>query len=119
MTAEEISKTMELNYPYRLALSATLERHHDESGTEKLFNFFGKKCIEYTLARAIEERKLTPYKYYPVLVSLNEDEYDQYVKLSKQVAKYHQKDGELSEQAKRILIKRARLIAGAEDKIYP
>lgn len=115
--AEEISKTMELNYPYRLALSATLERHHDESGTEKLFNFFGKKCIEYTLARAIEERKLTPYKYYPVLVSLNEDEYDQYVKLSKQVAKYHQKDGELSEQAKRILIKRARLIAGAEDKI--
>lgn len=115
--ATEISKTMELNYPYRLALSATLERHHDEEGTAKLFDFFGEKCIEYTLARAIEEGKLTPYKYYPILVSLNEDEYDQYVSLSKQVAKYHQKDGKLSDQAKRILIKRARLVAGTQSKI--
>ena len=115
--ATEISKTMELNYPYRLALSATLERHHDEEGTTKLFDFFGEKCIEYTLARAIEEGKLTPYKYYPILVSLNEDEYDQYVSLSKQVAKYHHKDGELSDQAKRILIKRARLVAGTQSKI--
>lgn len=115
--ATEISKTMELNYPYRLALSATLERHHDEEGTAKLFDFFGEKCIEYTLARAIEEGKLTPYKYYPILVSLNEDEYDQYVSLSKQVAKYHQKDGKLSDQGKRILIKRARLIAGTQNKI--
>ena len=115
--ATEIRKTMELNYPYRLALSATLERHHDEEGTAKLFNFFGEKCIEYTLARAIEEGKLTPYKYYPILVSLNEDEYDQYVNLSKQVAKYHQKNGELSEQAKKILIRRARLVAGTQSKI--
>lgn len=115
--ATEISKTMEVDYPYRLALSATLERHKDEDGTAKLFDFFGEKCIEYTLARAIEEGKLTPYRYYPVLVSLNEDEYDQYVKLSKQVAKYHQKDGKLSEQAKKILIKRARLVAGAYSKI--
>ena len=115
--ATEISKTMELNYPYRLALSATLERHHDEEGTAKLFDFFGEKCIEYTLARAIEEGKLTPYKYYPILVSLNDDEYDQYVSLSKQVAKYHQKDGTLSDQAKRILIKRARLVAGTQSKI--
>ena len=115
--ATEISKTMELNYPYRLALSATLERHHDEEGTAKLFDFFGEKCIEYTLARAIEEGKLTPYKYYPILVSLNEDEYDQYVSLSKQVAKYHQKDGKLSDQGKRILIKRARLVAGTQNKI--
>lgn len=115
--ATEISKTMELNYPYRLALSATLERHHDEEGTAKLFDFFGEKCIEYSLARAIEEGKLTPYKYFPILVSLNEDEYDQYVSLSKQVAKYHQKDGKLSDQAKRILIKRARLVAGTQSKI--
>lgn len=60
---------------------------------------------------------MTPYKYYPILVSLNDDEYDQYVSLSKQVAKYHQKDGKLSEQAKKILIKRARLVAGTQNKI--
>ena len=47
------------NYKYRLALSATLERHNDEEGTAKLYDFFGEKCIEYTLDRAIEEKKLT------------------------------------------------------------
>ena len=115
--ATEISKTLDLDYPYRLALSATLERHRDEVGTAKLFDFFGEKCISYTLDRAIKEGKLTPYKYFPILVSLNEEEYDQYVFLSKQVAKYHQRDGELSDQAKKILIKRAKLIAGAQNKL--
>lgn len=115
--ATEISKTMNLNYPYRLALSATLERHNDNEGTSKLFDFFGEKCIEYSLSRAIEEGKLTPYKYFPILVSLNEDEYNEYVKISKQIAKYHNENGQLSEQAKRLLIKRARIVAGASEKI--
>lgn len=115
--ASEISKTMEVNYPYRLALSATLERHRDENGTSKLFDFFGNYCINYTLDRAIAEGKLTPYKYYPIIVSFTDDEYDQYVKISKQISKSRMKDGELSEFAKRLLIKRARIVAGAENKI--
>ena len=115
--AGEISKTMGIDYPYRLALSATLERLHDEEGTQKLYDFFGPKCIEYSLAKAISEDKLTPYKYHPVLVSLNEDEYDKYVTLSKRIAKYHQKDSELSEIAKQLLIKRARIVAGTQNKL--
>ena len=35
-------------FNYRLALSATLERHNDEEGTEALYSYFGDKCIEYT-----------------------------------------------------------------------
>ena len=35
----------------------------------KLYDFFGEKCIEYTLDRAIEEKKLTKYKYYPIVVT--------------------------------------------------
>lgn len=62
---------MHERYTYRLALSATINRHNDEEGTEKLFNFFGNKCIEYTLERAISEKKLTPYKYYPIIVTLS------------------------------------------------
>ena len=61
------------NYKYRLALSATLDRHNDEEGTAKLYDFFGEKCIEYTLDRAIEEKKLTKYKYYPIVVTLTEE----------------------------------------------
>ncbi len=115
--ATEISKTMALNYPYRLALSATFERHGDKEGTKKLFDFFGQKCIEYTLDRAICEGKLTPYKYYPVLVPLNDDEYDKYVDLSKKIARCVHGGDELSDYAKALLIKRARIVAGTEGKI--
>lgn len=117
--AYQLSKTLELDYQYRLALSATLDRYGDEEGTSKLYGFFGEKCIEYSLQMAISERKLTPYKYYPIPVYLEEDEYDDYVKLSKQIAKYHSKitKKELPEAVKRLLIKRARIIAGARNKV--
>ena len=65
--APKISGFMKENYPYRLALSATLERFRDPKGTQRLYEFFGEKCIEYTLDRAIQEQKLTKYKYYPVI----------------------------------------------------
>lgn len=116
--AFELSKTLNVNYPYRLALSATLDRYGDEIGTQKLYDFFGKKCIEYSLAEAIAQNKLTPYKYYPVVVSLTENEYDKYVEISKEIAKYHSKDGEISEGAKKLLIKRARIVAGASNKLH-
>ena len=44
--AEYLSKTLSEKFKYRLALSATINRHNDEEGTEKLFNYFGDKCIE-------------------------------------------------------------------------
>ena len=74
-------------YEYRLALSATIDRHHDEEGTEALYHFFGKKCIEYSLKRAIEEGKLTPYYYYPVVVALTEDELRVYNELTYEIGK--------------------------------
>ncbi|WP_242848141.1 DEAD/DEAH box helicase family protein [Ruminococcus sp. HUN007] len=69
-----LRKLLDEKYNYRLALSATLERIYDEDGTKKLMEYFGNKCIEYDLRRAIEEKKLTRYKYYPVLVELTSDE---------------------------------------------
>ena len=51
-------KVMPWNIPYRIALSATIKRHIDKNGTEKINDFFGKKCIEYTLERAIAEGNL-------------------------------------------------------------
>lgn len=80
--ARSLSKLLDDRFEYRLALSATLERHRDEEGTAALYNFFGKKCIEYSLERAIKEDKLTPYKYHPVLVYLNEEELEHYEQIS-------------------------------------
>ena len=109
---------MKENYPYRLALSATLERFRDPKGTQRLYEFFGEKCIEYTLDRAIQEQKLTKYKYYPVMVTLTDDELDKYYAVSEKIKKFiYQDDDEMPEALKKLLIKRARIIAGAKNKI--
>ena len=119
--ASRLRELLNNRYQYRLALSATLERHGDEGGTKALYDFFGRKCIEYDLERAIREEKLTPYYYHPVVVYLNDTELNQYRDLSKRLIKYRRKNNygewEYTEQGKMLLLKRARLIAGAENKL--
>ncbi|MDR3586894.1 MAG: DEAD/DEAH box helicase family protein [Desulfosporosinus sp.] len=107
-------------FKYRLALSATLERHHDNEGTQKLKDYFGNKCIEYTLARAIKEDKLTPYYYHPIPIYLDEDELEAYIELTEKIIKLLQnskKDEPMPKLAEMLLIKRARIIAGARNKL--
>ncbi len=108
-------------YEYRLALSATLERHFDDEGTESLYQFFGKKCIEYGLQQAIDEGFLTPYKYFPVVTTLNFEEKEKYLDLSKSIANEVRVDENgkktLSEKGKMLCIMRSRIIAGAKSKL--
>ena len=112
---------LDARFTYRLALSATLDRHGDEEGTDILYNYFGKKCIEYSLEQAIEEDKLTPYKYYPIVVYLTEDELNAYEKLSYEMSKHiiKSKNGrmKLSKYGEILAIKRSRIIAGASNKL--
>ena len=119
--AENLSQTLLPHIPYRLALSATIDRHGDPEGTRKLYDYFGEKCIEYTLKDAIDNDMLTPYYYHPVPISLNEEELGDYLELTSKIRKniHADKDGKvkLSEYAKMLLIKRARIVAGAADKI--
>lgn len=116
-----LSLSLNPKFEYRLALSATLERHGDPQGTLILKNYFGKKCIEYGLERAIREGKLTPYYYYPVVVYLEEDELEVYKDLSYKISKecHLGKNGELkvTEKGKRLLLSRARVVAGAKQKL--
>ena len=109
-------------YKFRLALSATLERHFDEKGTQRLYDFFGEKCIEYDLKRAIDEGYLTPYYYYPVVVSLNLEEREEYKKISKEIANEiiidpKSKKKKLTERGKLLCIMRSRIISGCAQKI--
>lgn len=119
--AENLSKTLLPHIPYRLALSATIDRYGDPEGTHKLYDYFGEKCIEYTLKDAIDNDMLTPYFYHPVPVSLNDEELGNYLDLTAKIRKnvHADKDGKikLSEYAKMLLIKRARIVAGASEKI--
>jgi len=119
--ATNISKHLNSNIEFRLALSATIIRHNDEEGTEKILDYFGERCIEFNLKEAIDEGFLSKYYYYPVLVNLTADELKEYRRLSKQISKYIMtgKKGKtkISETGKHLAIKRARLVAGAINKI--
>lgn len=119
--AEYLRGLLSSKFNYRLALSATLDRHCDPEGTKALYDYFGEKCIEYPLERAIAEHKLTPYKYYPIIVSLSEEERLEYDVLSRKIAKclILGKDGKykLNSQGEKLALKRARIVAGAISKI--
>lgn len=118
--AEYLRQLLSDKFNYRLALSATLERHGDKEGTESLYDYFGPKCIEYDLGRAIRENKLTPYRYHPVLTYLTEPELDKYQELTKRIGKciIKGKHGlKLNELGKRLALERSRLVAGASEKI--
>lgn len=43
--AKNLNRALLDNIPYRLALSATLERHGDIEGTERLYAYFGKNVL--------------------------------------------------------------------------
>ena len=119
--ATNIRKTLTEQYTYRLALSATFDRYMDEEGTSILYNFFGKKIIEYSLGKAIEEKMLTPYDYYPIVVYLTERELNEYNELSKKIKKETRIDEKgkvyFSKLGEMLLIERSRIVAGATNKI--
>ena len=117
--ANKTAQVLDIDFKYRLGLSATMDRHHDSEGTKKLYDFFEKCCIHYDLGKAISEGYLSHYRYYPVLVYLDEDELDEYYALSVEIAKRiaRDEDPENSEGLKRLLLKRALLVAGCQMKI--
>lgn len=119
--ARSYARLLDDRFTYRLALSATLARHRDDEGTAILYDFFGKKCIEYPIKKAIEEDKLTPYKYFPVVAYLNEDELQNYEQLSYEISKCLSKgkDGKhkLNKRGEILALQRSRIVAGASEKL--
>lgn len=114
--AESLSQKLPQNIKYRLALSATIERN--DGGTERIYNYFGAKVFEYPLQKAIEENMLTPYYYNPVVVSLDDDELEKYLKLTAKIAKnFHAAEKKDDDHLKILLAERARIVAGAKNKI--
>lgn len=119
--AAKMSNFLESRIKYRLALSATIERFGDPSGTKHIYDYFGKKCIEYSLEKAIDEGKsLCPYEYHVIYAHLAPDELEQYNQITKELRHYLiYEDGKrkLSKAAQIKLFQRKRILAGAREKI--
>lgn len=104
---------------YRVGLSATPERWLDPEGTKAVHAYFGDTVYEYGLERAIADGVLTPYDYDPVLVALVDEEREQYIEISAKLARYgfDEESQQMPEAAKRLLIRRARIVASAKEKL--
>jgi len=116
--AEKSSNCLLEEFNLRLGLSATPKRYFDESGTEMIYAYFGDVVYEYTIERAINEGMLTRYNYYPSLVHLNEEEYERYLKITKQMMNFQGKEVEKGEILKRLMMRRAQITKKTEEKYF-
>lgn len=117
---DTMKKCLSDKFKYRLGLSATPRRFRDEESTNFIYNFFGGEVFSFDLKTAIEKNFLTRYYYYPHTINLNEEEQEKYNELSLKIAQnIKEENGKLiiNDIAKNLLIKRARLVAGASNKL--
>ncbi len=115
--AQQSRKSYPWQIPYRLALSATPQRWFDEEGSRALTEYFGETVFSFPLERAIGSC-LTPYYYYPHLVPLTGEELDEYHRLSVKISQFVYSEDESKQEAlERLLIKRARLLNNANNKL--
>lgn len=121
----ENSKFLEVDAGARLGLSATPQRYGDPAGTAKIFAYFGSVVPPpITLSDAVAAGRLVPYEYLPHPIHLNAVEADEWLKQTKAIQQEiaRQKADEagrrpLSERAKMMLIKRARIAKKAAAKV--
>jgi superfamily II DNA or RNA helicase len=102
----------------RLGLSATPVRQYDEAGTQLLYKYFGDTVYEFGLDQAIG-KCLVPYNYYPHLVSLDEDELDEWLRLNEKIKKmgWTLSGGESNSSLEILLVKRRKILECAENKL--
>lgn len=117
---QTMKKCLSEKYKYRLGLSATPRRFRDEENTQFIFDYFGGEVYSFDLERAINEGYLTRYYYYPTIINLTEEEQEIYNDLSLKIAQnIKEENGKviINDFVKNLLIKRAKIIAGASNKL--
>ena len=124
MGANNIKATLNnIRTKQRIGLSATPKRVYDVQGTDAINLFFNDTppyTYSFDMARALNEGFLAEYKYFPVIVELNETELEEYVQLSKELLKFFDfekgqfKDNPIVEI---LLLRRKNIIHKAANKI--
>ena len=117
------SKLKSIKTTKRIGLSATPKRVYDIEGTEALNNFFNDSppyTYNFDMERALNEGFLTEYKYFPILVELNEDELEEYISISKKLLRFFDfEKGQFKNDpiVEILLLKRKNIIHKANNKI--
>ena len=117
-------KILPIFFEKRLGLSATPERQFDENGNSLLCSYFEtskeKYTYEFDMKEAIEKKFLSKYYYYPKIVTLEQDEQDDYSKISIELQNHIDPKTEKykeTEYVKKLLRDRKNVIHKAKRKI--
>jgi superfamily II DNA or RNA helicase len=117
------SKLNSIKTSKRIGLSATPKRVYDIEGTEAINMFFNDEppyTYSFDMERALNEGFLTEYKYFPLVVELNENELEEYISISKKLLKFFDFDkGQFKKDpiVEILLLKRKNIIHKANNKI--
>lgn len=87
VTENNINTASSENFKYRLGLSATPTRLWKQNESSIVRELFGGKSFVYSLADAIKNKALVEYEYKVIPVNLTEDEFEEYLNLSKQASR--------------------------------
>ncbi len=106
-------------YDYRLGLSATPMRHYDKEGSDALMRYFEKIVYNYPLEKAVQDRVLCEYEYYPIYAELTSDEMQKHHELTMKIAASMggKKNSEDEDGGNNPANLRANLIGNAENKL--
>jgi len=109
--------------PKRIGLSATPKRVYDIEGTQFIDRFFNDQepyTYSFSMQQAMEMDFLTNYRYFPVLVELNEEELEKYIEISKKLLRYFDfNKGEFKKDpmVEKLLLLRKNIIHKANNKV--
>lgn len=107
----------------KIGLSATPKRVYDPEGTDFIDAFFNDRepyTYSFSMKEAMQKGYLTDYKYYPIIVELNDEELDEYIEISKRLLRYFDFEKGVFKKdpiVERLLLKRKNIIHKANNKI--
>ncbi|MBC6497410.1 MAG: DEAD/DEAH box helicase family protein [Alphaproteobacteria bacterium GM7ARS4] len=128
--ADRTAQSLPAKARFRMGLSATPgtrreEQDEEDESAHRINRYYGKVVSTYSLKDALDDGVLTPYDYYPMLTELNHAETEDYITLSKEIARLYailENSGDTgnSQQARMrlntLLRKRTQVVNGAESK---
>lgn len=119
VTENNINTASSEKFKYKLGLSATPTRLWKQNESQVVQELFGGESFVYSLADAIKDKALVEYEYSVIPVHLTEEEFEEYLILSKQASRLSHFAGEKtngSNPLATVLTKRAIIKKQAENK---
>ncbi len=107
----------------RIGLSATPKRIYDDEGTDAMEKFFMNKppyTYTFTMEEAIAKGILCQYEYFPHIVQLTDEEFDDYKDITLKLLKFFDSETKKfknADVATQFLMKRKRIIHKAVNKL--